>query len=68
MLKAHHLYKHADGGRYRIRDADLLLKCPESGKWFEAVSYYDVDANTRQFFVRSYNSFLKRFTPMPEED
>lgn len=47
-MKPGEIWKHADGGFYRIVDPDVALKDPATGNWVDAVVYMRHDGHGRR--------------------
>lgn len=60
------IYRHADGGWYRVLDLRLKMKHPDTGEWLKAVSYEDEgeDYGTGTIYVRTQKDFVARFKPV----
>jgi len=70
MLISHDkIYVHADGGRYRVLNLGIKMKCPVTGEWLKAVLYEHEheDYGTGIEYVRTQKDFCARFTPMPKK-
>lgn len=60
LIEQDKIYRHADGGLYRVLDAWVSLKCPESRRWYIAVLYESKKPDGKTF-VRTQKDFVRRF-------
>lgn len=69
LIEPGKFYIHADGGRYRVLQLGLKMKCPATGEWAKAVMYEpgeygpDKDFGNGEVFVRTQKDFVARFSP-----
>ena len=54
---------------YEICDSEnSKMKCPETGKWCDAVLYKDWFGNPLAFLIRTKISFFEKYIPISQEE